>query len=172
MCFGRVWSTCFTCEARRVVNLVEKPVISHQSEKQANLCFNIGTLLTNNHRYVRICRYHNLIMFTVTTCHRVCNQSSTKGATCGARRACSTGTTEFTPVNSVVNVARTLISVQCFVDHCLPYCPFSFLTIVIIACSLIYTSDYPFGIFKLFLNLRFVFSIIQTSNYQIIIGDW
>ncbi len=47
------------------------------------------------------------------------------------------------PVFSEVQVTQSLVLCVCFVDRCLFFCPFSFGH-----CAV---SDYPFGIFKLFL---------------------
>ena len=57
-------------------------------------------------------------------------------------------------------VTRSLVLYVCFVDHCLSFCTFSFGHCVVCS-STIYDSDYPFGIFKLF---------IQTNNVIIIQG--
>jgi hypothetical protein len=57
---------------------------------------------------------------------------------------------KFTPVFSVVRVARSLVLCVCFVDRCLSLCTFSFGHCVV-CCSSIYDSAYPFGIFKFFL---------------------
>jgi hypothetical protein len=54
------------------------------------------------------------------------------------------------PIVSGVRVARTLVLYVCFVDRCLSVCTFSFGHCVVCS-SLIYVSDCPFGIFKLFL---------------------
>ena len=60
-------------------------------------------------------------------------------------------------VFSGVRVTRSLVLYVCFVDRYLSFCPFSFL--------LRFTdSDYPFGIFKLFLfNFRFMLSVYFNS---------
>ena len=53
------------------------------------------------------------------------------------------------PVFSGVCVTPSLVLYVCFVDRCLSLCTFSF---VIVLSVLRFTdSDYPFGIFKLFL---------------------
>ena len=53
------------------------------------------------------------------------------------------------PVFSAVCVTRPLVLFICFVDCCLYFCTFS---LAIMLSVLRYTdSDYPFGIFKLFL---------------------
>jgi len=47
--------------------------------------------------------------------------------------------------------------VHCFVDHCLSFCPLSFGQRIVDS-----VSDYPFGIFKFFLNeLAFCVNPIQ-----------
>jgi hypothetical protein len=55
------------------------------------------------------------------------------------------------PVFSGVRVARSLVLCVWFVDRCLSFCPF-FLAIVLSVLRFM-DSDYPFGIFKLFLTL-------------------
>jgi hypothetical protein len=72
------------------------------------------------------------------------------GATSGAGTAYPSGAPDFTPVFSGVRVTRSLLVCVCFVDHCLSFCTF-FLTIVLSVLQFT-DSDYPFGIFKLFLN--------------------
>ena len=70
-------------------------------------------------------------------------------------------------VFSGVGVARSLVLCVCFVDHCLSFCPFSFGHCVVCSSS-IYDSDYPFGIFKLFLLLTIVLSVLfryMNSDY-------
>ena len=54
------------------------------------------------------------------------------------------------PVFSWVRVTRTLVLCVCFVDRRLSFCPFSFGHCVVCYAN----SDYPFGIFKLFLQDR------------------
>jgi len=68
----------------------------------------------------------------------------------GAGIAYPSGAPEFTPVFSGVRVTRSLVLYVCFVDLCLSCCTFSFchLLSVLLRCT---DSDYPFGIFKLFL---------------------
>ena len=54
------------------------------------------------------------------------------------------------PVFCAVCVTRPLVLFICFVDGCLYFCTFSFA--IVLSVLLRYTdSDYPFGIFKLFL---------------------
>jgi hypothetical protein len=56
------------------------------------------------------------------------------------------------PVFSGVRVTRSLVLYVCFVDRCLSFC--TFLLAIVLSVLLRYTdSDYPFGIFKLFLSL-------------------
>jgi hypothetical protein len=57
-----------------------------------------------------------------------------------------------TLVFSGVRVTRSLVLYVCFIDRCLSFCLFSFG--LVLSVLLRYTdSDYPFGIFKLFLML-------------------
>jgi hypothetical protein len=54
------------------------------------------------------------------------------------------------PVFIGFRVTRSLVLYVCFVDRCLSFCTFLFATVL--SVLLRYTdSDYPFGIFKLFL---------------------
>ena len=55
------------------------------------------------------------------------------------------------PVFSVVPVPRSLDLCVCFVDRCLSFCPFV-LAIVFSVLLRFTDSDYPFGIFKLYLS--------------------
>jgi hypothetical protein len=58
------------------------------------------------------------------------------------------------PVFSGVRVTQCLVLYVCFVDRCLSFCTFSFFLAIVMSVLLRYTdSDYPFGIFKLFLLL-------------------
>ena len=56
-----------------------------------------------------VCRNHNAVFSSFITYHRVCNKSSTTGATCGAETAYHSGAPEFTPGFSWVHVARSLV---------------------------------------------------------------
>jgi hypothetical protein len=68
------------------------------------------------------------------------------------------------PVFSGVRVTRSLVLYVCFVDHCLSFC--TFLLAIVLSVLLQYTdSDYPFGIFKLFLALSLV--TFRHLNYEI-----
>ena len=77
------------------------------------------------------------------------------------------GAPESTPVFSGVRVNRSLVLYVCFVDRCLSFCPFSFGHCVV--CSSLVYSDYPIGIFKLFLlqirvgRTKFDMNIFMTS---------
>jgi hypothetical protein len=53
------------------------------------------------------------------------------------------------PGFSGVRVTLSLVLCVCFVDRCLSFCPFSFGQLSVLRQST--DSDYPFGIFKLFL---------------------
>ena len=70
------------------------------------------------------------------------------------------GAPEFTPIFSRDRVTRSLVLCVCFVDRCLSFCTFLcclfFFDLRILITSLWYLlwftdSDYPFGIFNLFL---------------------
>jgi hypothetical protein len=51
---------------------------------------------------------------------------------------------------SCVRVTRSLVLYVCYVDRCLSFCPFPLITVLSV---LRFTdSDFPFGIFKLFLK--------------------
>ena len=62
------------------------------------------------------------------------------------------------PVFSGVRVTRSLALYECFVDRCLPCCPFSFGHCVVCSSSTYGFWLPPFGIFKLFL--------LSTSNHS------
>ena len=71
------------------------------------------------------------------------------------------------PVFSGVHVTRSLALCVCFIYCCLFFCPCSFGHCVVCSFS-IYDSDYPFGIFKLFLLLIIVLSVLfryMNSDY-------
>ena len=85
----------------------------------------------------------------------VCNQINTTDATSGAGAAYLSGATDFTPSFSGVRVTRSLVFYACFVEPCLSFC--TFLLAIVLSVLLRYTdSDYPFGIFKLLLDISFV----------------
>ena len=54
---------------------------------------------------------------------------------------------------SGIRVTRSLVLYVCFVDRCLSFCTFSLGHCVVCSSSRYTDSDYPFGIFKLFLYL-------------------
>ena len=57
------------------------------------------------------------------------------------------------PVSSGVHATRSLVLYVCFVDRCLFFC--TFLSAIVLSALLRYmNSDYPFGIFKLFLKIN------------------
>jgi len=87
--------------------------------------------------------------------------SNTTGATSGARTAYPSGAPEFTPVFSGVCVTRSLVLCVIFVDRVCSLVLFvlaivlSVLLLLVIVLSVLLRftdSDYPFGIFKLFLK--------------------
>jgi hypothetical protein len=55
------------------------------------------------------------------------------------------------PVFSGVCVTRSFVLYVCFVDHCFSFCTFSFGHCNVLSVLRYTDSDYPFGIFKLFL---------------------
>ena len=64
---------------------------------------------------------------------------------------------------SEVRVTRSLVLFVCFVDRCLSFCTFSFG--LVLSVLLRYTdSDYPFGIFKLFLNKIVFMHVISAFS--------
>jgi len=71
------------------------------------------------------------------------------GATSGAETAYPPRAPEFPPDFSGVRVTLSLVLCVCFVDRCLSFSPFSFGQLSVLRRST--DSDYPFGIFKLFL---------------------
>jgi hypothetical protein len=73
------------------------------------------------------------------------------GATSGAGAAYPSEASEITPDFSGVRVTRSLVLCTCFVDYCLVFVLF---LMAIVLSVLRYTdSDYPFGIFKLVLDM-------------------
>ena len=80
------------------------------------------------------------------------------------------------PVISGVRVTRSLVLCVCFVDHCLSFCTFS---VGFMLSVLLRYTDYPFGIFKLFLYKykfhkyqRTVFLWHTCLRYMLIICHW
>ena len=66
------------------------------------------------------------------------------------------------PRLSGVGVPRSLVLCVCFVDRCLSFC--IFLLAIVLSVLLRYTdSDYPFGIFKLFLRVSPNFTSFLTT---------
>ena len=100
---------------------------------------------TTDQGYVR---KHFPVLSSFMTYPRVCNTNNTTGTTSGAGTAYPSGTPEFTPGG--VRVTRSLVLYVYFVVRCLSFCTFSFGHCVVCYSS-ITDSDYPFGIFKLFL---------------------
>ena len=62
------------------------------------------------------------------TYRRVCDMSSTTGVTCGARTAYHSGASEFTS-SSYWSSCCLIVSFLCFVDDCLSFWPFCFLSL-------------------------------------------
>ena len=94
--------------------------------------------------------------------HRVCNQSSTSGSISGAGTAyhsylCAS------PLFRGVRDTQSFVFCVAFIDNCLSVCPLSvghcvvcpfvlFLLAIVLSVLRCMASDYPFGIFKLFLQ--------------------
>ena len=72
---------------------------------------------------------------------------------------------------SGVHVTRSLALCVCFIYCCLFFCPCSFGHCVVCSFS-IYDSDYPFGIFKLFLLLIIVLSVLFRYIWILITSLW
>ena len=89
-------------------------------------------------------------LFSFLCCVVLCFVCLRTSATCGPRTAYPSGAPELPPVFSGVCVTRSFALYVCFVDR---YCSFVLFRLVIVLSVLLrYTdSDYPFGIFKLFL---------------------
>ena len=67
-------------------------------------------------------------------------------------------------VFSGVRVTRSLVLCVCFVDRCLSFCTFFLLAIVLYVFLQFTDSDYPFGIFKLFLTIYMC--VIRRVSYK------
>ena len=67
------------------------------------------------------------------------------------------------PVFSGVRLSRSLVLYVCFVDRCLSFCTIS-LAIVLSVLLRYMDSDYPFGIFTLFLRLMDTNAGSQQDN--------
>jgi len=95
---------------------------------------------------------HGYVTFVVITIPlRVCNKSNTAVVTSGAGIAYPSGTPESIPVLVV------------FVNHCSSF--FLFLLAIVLSVLLRFmASDYPFGIFKLFLTIVTIETIYNTIN--------
>ena len=63
-----------------------------------------------------------------------------------------------------VRVTRSLVLYVCFVDRCLSICLFPFDHCVVYSSSIYTDSDYPFGIFKLFLKQFFFFFLFPSFD--------
>jgi hypothetical protein len=94
--------------------------------------------------------------------HRVCNYSNTTGATSGAGTVYPSREAEFTPVFSGVRVTPSLIIFAMF-------CRSLFVLLVIVLSVLRFTdSDYPFGIFKLFIQtlLMIIKRVLSSAGFR------
>ena len=100
-------------------------------------------------------------------CHQICNNRNTAGATCGAGTVYPFGALEFTPVFSVVRVARSLVFYVIL-------CRLLFVLLSFFFCSLHCPSFFelrvlitPFGTFKLLLLAQLPL-IVRCSWYNIV----
>ena len=97
------------------------------------------------------------------TYHRVCNKIITTGATCGAGTAYPSGTLEFTP-GIQWDSCYSIFSFICMFSRSMFVL---FLLAIVLSVLLRFTdSDYPFGIFKLFL----INYIIQELYFAVVKG--
>jgi hypothetical protein len=85
--------------------------------------------------------------------------SNTTGATCGAGTANSCEAHELTPAFSGVRVSRSSV-------FCIKFCRSLFVLFFChcVVCPTIYSSDYPFGIFKLFYLDSFIEELEDTRR--------
>jgi hypothetical protein len=86
--------------------------------------------------------------------------------TSGAGTAYPSGAPEFTPGFSGVRVTRSLVLCVCFVDRCWSFCTFSFGHCIVLLRYM--DSDYPFGIFKLFVCIKFKLMAERLENNTVI----
>jgi len=91
-----------------------------------------------------------LVPFSITTYHRVCNYSNMTGATCGAGTAYPSGAAKFTAGFSGDPVAESLVFCVLFCRSLFIVCPFSFGHCVVLSFDLRLLITH-FGIFKPFL---------------------
>ena len=96
------------------------------------------------------CRENFPVLFPFTTYHRVCNQMITKGAISGAGTVYLSGAPEFTP-GCQWGSCNSIISFMCMC--CRSFCFVFFLLAIVLSVLRFTDSDYPFGIFKLFLSI-------------------
>jgi hypothetical protein len=106
-------------------------------------------------KWPRICstfRKHFPVLSLFMTCHRICNYINTTGVTNGTGTAYPSGAPEFIPGFSGVRVTQSLVLCTCiFCRSLFVLLSFFFLAIVLSVLLRFTDSDYPFGIFKLFL---------------------
>ena len=92
------------------------------------------------------CHKHFPVISSCMTCHRVCNQINTTGATSGAVTVYPSGAHEFTPGFQWGSCYSIFSFMRMFCRSL-----FVLLTIVLSVLLRYTDSDFPFGIFKLFL---------------------
>ena len=93
--------------------------------------------------------FHLSVISSFMTCHRVCNQINTTDATSGAGIANPSGAPEFTP-GFEWGSCYSIFSFMCM--FCRSLFVLFLLAIVLSVFLRFIDSDYPFGIFRLFLQ--------------------
>jgi len=107
-------------------------------------------------------RNHKPILSQFMTYHPICNKSNTAGTASGTGTAYPSGAPEFTLVFSWVHVAQSLVSLVFCVEFCRSL--FVLFCLAIVLSVLPFTAcEYPFCIFKLFLNYLLMLCELQTT---------
>ena len=95
---------------------------------------------------------HNPLLSSLMNSHRVCNASNTTDATCGAATPHPPGAPGNTP-GFVWGPCCSIFSFLCSVFSFVVFACLLFLFVIVLSVLLWFTaSDYPFGIFKIFLK--------------------
>ena len=120
------------------------------------ICFVEGSVLFMSIVFIYVfwCPTRFLYQMMFVSC-----KSSTMGATCGAETANPCGAHDFTPAFSGVRVSRSSV-------FCIKFCRSLFVLFFChcVFCPTIYSSDYPFGIFKLFYLDSFIEELEDTRR--------
>ena len=114
------------------------------------------------------CHKHFPVISSCMTCHRVCNQINTTGATSGAGTVYPSGAHAFTP-GFQWGSCYSIFSFMRIFCRSLFVLLYFFLLAIVLSVLLRYTdSDYPFGIFKLFLMSihRIDNNFLMSSNHN------